>query len=64
MSPDTSVSKIDFFDDQAYSRSVYRGTSPIFACLDAKDIVVQATTHKTHPTDPNLEVMKGEVVLI
>ena len=68
MSPDTSVTKIDFFDDQAYTRSAYRGSSPIFTCLDQQDIVVQATTHRSHTGDPNkvedLEVMKKEVCLL
>jgi len=42
--PDTSTSKIDFFDDHAYTRSVYRGSSTVFECLDQEDIVVQAAT--------------------
>lgn len=47
--PDTSTNKIDFFDDHAYTRSVHRGSSTMFECLDQEDIVVQAATVRSKP---------------
>ena len=60
--PDSSTSKIDFFDDHAYTRSAHRGSSTIFECLDQGDIVVQAATVQA-PSEMNVPLHE-EVYLV
>lgn len=41
ISPDSSLTILDFLGDDDYKRRVQRGQSSCFECLDQKDIVLQ-----------------------
>lgn len=62
--PDTSATKIEFFDNSAYRRTINRGNSPAFECMDLQDITVQANAALDSSSIENTKSLAEEAWII